>query len=59
VGGGGGAGGGGGEVRVVVPVTVELDGMTLARAISEQMIEINFERNMKESRHPLRGVEPA
>lgn len=56
---GGAGGGGGGEVRIVIPVTVELDGMILARVVAEHLSGIGSERNMRESRFPLRGVEPA
>jgi hypothetical protein len=52
--------GGGGPtpkaVRVVVPVSVELDGMILARAISEHVVEVENERHFNEPTSPLRGV---
>lgn len=43
-------------IRVVVPVSVELDGMVLARAISEHVVEIENERHFNEPTSPLRGV---
>lgn len=43
-------------IRVVVPVTVELDGMILARAISEHVVEVENERHFNEPISPLRGV---
>lgn len=45
-------------VRVSIPVTVQLDGMTLGRAVVEQIIELG-ERNMNPPGYPMRGVEPA
>lgn len=45
--------------KVTVPVTVALDGMVLARALSEYLVELKAERNMNEPGYPLRGVEPA
>lgn len=54
-----GRAGGGGEVRIVIPVSVELDGMILTRVVAEHLTEIGLERGMKESAFPLRGVEPA
>lgn len=45
--------------KITVPVTVALDGMVLARALSEYLVELHAERNMNEPGYPLRGVEPA
>jgi TP901 family phage tail tape measure protein len=45
--------------KITIPVTVALDGMVLARALSEYMVELKAERNMNEPSYPLRGVEPA
>lgn len=45
--------------KITVPVTVALDGMVLARALSEYMVELKAERSMNEPGYPLRGVEPA
>lgn len=52
------AGGGAREVRVSIPVVVQLDGVTLGRTVIEQIIELN-ERNMNPPGFPMRGVEPA
>ena len=49
--------GSGPRVRVVVPVTVELDGMVLARAQAEYEVEMGEERAYNASSAPLRGVE--
>lgn len=44
--------------RISVPVTVELDGMILARVVAEHLVEIGHERNFNEPTFPLRGIEP-
>jgi hypothetical protein len=46
-----------GPIRVSIPVRVELDGMVLARAMTEHTIEIANERHFNEPTHPLRGIE--
>lgn len=45
-------------VRIVVPVTVQLDGFVLARSVSEYLTEISRERYQNDPLSPMRGVEP-
>jgi len=60
--GGGGSRGGSRETtaaRITIPVSVELDGMILARVVAEHLVELGNERNFNEPNFPLRGIEPA
>lgn len=60
--GGGGGSGGSREAtaaRITIPVSVELDGMILARVVAEHLVELGNERNFNEPNFPLRGIEPA
>jgi hypothetical protein len=45
--------------RVTIPVSVELDGMVLARVVAEHIVELGNERSFNEPNFPLRGIEPA
>jgi TP901 family phage tail tape measure protein len=45
--------------RITVPVTVELDGMILARVVAEHLVELGNERSFNEPNFPMRGIEPA
>jgi len=53
---GAGGGGAGGMVRVVVPVTLKLDGETIARAVSEYEVTVGRERHMNAPAEPLRAT---
>lgn len=44
-------------VQITVPITVELDGMTLAKVVGEYLGSIRRDRFMDEPMGPLRGVE--
>lgn len=46
------------SAKVTIPLTVTLDGMVVARAVSEHLIELGRERGFNEPVFPLRGVEP-
>lgn len=45
-------------IKITVPVTVQLDGFVLARAVSEYLIDIKRDRYQNEPLGPMRGVEP-
>jgi phage-related protein len=52
------AAGGSTPIKITVPVTVQLDGFVLARAVSEYLIDIKRERYQNDPLSPMRGVEP-
>lgn len=48
-----------GTVKVSIPITLQMDGLVLARAMHEQVISIGRDRWMNSPLDPLRGVEGA
>lgn len=47
------------EVRVSIPISLQMDGLTLARVLHEQIVSIGRDRWMNDPLDPLRGVESA
>jgi hypothetical protein len=48
---------GGTAAHLTIPITVEMDGMTIARAIAEYNVEMRRDRMMLEPLSPMRGLE--